>query len=157
MKTIEIEHKKGKRIATFKSVLKMLYLILFAKPDYIHLVFTEDSKYKLPDHEQADWNKVGGKGSLAYSFKTKGDRKAGHKNERLIAWRFYNETFQYCYYYRENYNFNFTEVKDVKPYTLSEPIKFKDWIKGIKPLPSNFGGTLPAVKNIKYYIKWTKN
>ena len=152
MKKLKIEHKKGKRFSTLSSILGMLNLILFIRPKYIHLYFPVNAIYSLPGNEQADWNKVGGKGSLAYRFKNKGNKRAGHKHERLISWRYFKNTFQYCYYSRNNYQFEWMGVENLKPDTVSPPIEFRNWLKGIKPLFSNFGGTLPAPKNFSYYI-----
>lgn len=152
MKKIEIKHKAGKHYPPLSTMLKIMWWSLF-KPN-VSFIFTEESKYDIGNTDQLDWNKTIGKASLAYRFKTKGKKRAGHKKEQILVWRFnkIKNVFEYTKYWREDYQFNWHKPVEIKPNLVTPPIKTKGFFKSFKAIPPHFGGNKTPNRNISYCV-----
>lgn len=151
---IKITHRTDKHQASLSASLRAM-LVALRQPVYISVRFNQFSTYNLPSREQGDFNKITGRGSLAYRCKTKGNKRAGHKAEQLLAWRYIPKTdsFELAKYWRRNYQFGFMVAECLPAYQWSSWLLLST--NSLLPMPPWFGGTLPAPKQVSYEIKYT--
>lgn len=151
---IRVKHKKGKHLPTFLSLVKVFMLSLF-KPDFITLIFTEDSKYDLGTNDNSDWSKVMGRGGIAYG-KDGGQGYPTRKNEQFIVWRYIPEKNEFHVandYKRVNHKMILPRFWHILKPNGKVTVSTKE-LKSIIPIGAYFGGNMPAPNDLTYKIKW---
>lgn len=141
---VKVKHRKGKRLVNIFLTIYCLWKSFFVKK--IVLCFSENSKYDI--NNQYQWNKIIGRGSLNYDFKSN-----QHKESRMIVWRYNKKlnVFQIAEYKRKNYIFVYNIVSNLK---VNQKAEFVCKFRGIKPLAFYFGGQDKPNKDIEYLIRF---
>jgi hypothetical protein len=139
---IEIKYKKGRHYATLGSAIRSLCLwnakriTIYADASVRH------------QHPNTSWNKLYGKGGLAYSF-TKG-RKSG----QYVVFRYEADKDALCVtrYYRQNYKFGWSSEYTYIP--IGECAEFDvRYVKGVLPIFPYYGGKEVANQNFKIIVE----
>lgn len=149
---IRVKHTKGKHYCNFLSLVRIMWASLFKKE--AHLIFTDSAKYTLDETDQADFNKVIGRGGLKI-------KNGPRKEEQFIVWRYIPEANQFhiAKYWRENYEFDFSDLEIIEG-SGSVRVNLSHF-KSLLPLGGYFGGRDSdgngiggkAPRNLEYFLE----
>jgi hypothetical protein len=140
-----VQHRKGKHYATLSSLIRVFFISLFYSR--CRLIFTDESRYDLKGVDQADWNKVIGRGGTKYN-------NGKRESEQFLVWRYdiENDIFQYTDYWRIDYEMEWLPANHIEGYRTTEWITL-NWFYSTIPLGGYFGGNKPAPNDLSYYIE----
>lgn len=139
-----VRFKKGSHLPSWITTIRVMLIALFGGS--VRVTFTPESRYYLDGGDQLDWNKIIGRGGL----RTKNGIR---EQETFLVWRYSNkkDCFEITEYWREDYKMHWNPPTEVGYYQTVEVCL--DFLKGLLPLGSYFGGNRPAPRNVKFKLK----